>query len=300
MTPRIGSLCSGYGGLDLGLMAVVGGSVAWHVEYDKHPSAVLAARFPGVPNYGDVTKTDWSTVEPVDWLTAGYPCQPFSGNGNREGEDDPRHLWPHVFRAICVLRPRHVLLENVDDHLTLGFGAVLGDLASAGFDAEWCLLRASDVGAPHGRPRLFVVATDARRNLHDAARHRGVEGTPAQVRPLASAERQPRDGRGDDEDEAAAHTGGSGFGPYADAIRRWERVLGRPAPAPVLTRADDTPDLNPVFAEWVMGLPQGWVTDAPIPVTAQNKALGNGVVPQQAELAVRLLLPADSALAEVS
>lgn len=294
----IGSLCSGYGGLDLGLMDVIGGSVAWHVEYDKHPSAVLDARWPGIPNHGDITTTDWTQVEPVDWLTAGYPCQPFSGNGRREGEDDPRHLWPHVLRAIRALRPSHVLLENVDDHLTLGFGVVLGDLAEAGFDAEWCVLRASDVGAPHGRPRLFVVATDTRSDVHDAARHRGLEGPPAQVLTPAGSERQPGDGRRDDEDQAATHARSGDFGPYTDAIRRWERVLGRPAPAPVLNPSGGgTPDLNPVFAEWVMGLPQGWVTDAPIPVGAQLKALGNGVVPQQAALAVRTLLVATGEVA---
>src|SRR5687768_4103509 len=82
----VGSLCSGYGGLDLGLALGLGTTLrhAWHVEYDKHPSSVLATRFPGVPNYGDVKTTDWTSVEPIDWLTAGYPCQPFSGAGLRK------------------------------------------------------------------------------------------------------------------------------------------------------------------------------------------------------------------------
>jgi DNA (cytosine-5)-methyltransferase 1 len=299
--PSVGSLCSGYGGLDMGLALGLGTTVrhAWHVEYDKHPSAILAHRFPGVPNYGDVKTTDWSQVQPVDWLTAGYPCQPFSGNGRRGGADDPRHLWPGVLRAIRALRPRHVLLENVEDHLTLGFGAVLADLAEAGFDAEWCVLRASDVGAPHGRPRLFVLATDTRRVLHAAAEPgRLAQSLRAEPAP-AGSERLAGAGAGDDEDQDCADARGvePAWGEYGAAVRRWERVLGRPAPAALVERHGDG-DVNPAFVEWAMGLPAGWVTDVPgIPVASQLKALGNGVVPQQAALALRVLSATAEAVA---
>lgn len=93
---RIGSLCSGYGGLEAGLQMHLGpaATVAWHVEYDAAPSRILAHHHPDTPNYGDVKLTDWERVEPVDWLTAGYPCQPFSVAGKRKASDDPRHLWP--------------------------------------------------------------------------------------------------------------------------------------------------------------------------------------------------------------
>ena len=110
---RIGSLCSGYGGLDLGVIAALGGSVAWHVEYDAAPSKILAHHWPDVPNHGDVKTTDWSAVEPVGILTAGYPCQPFSVAGKRKGVKDDRHLWPAVCLAIGNLRPGLVVLENV-------------------------------------------------------------------------------------------------------------------------------------------------------------------------------------------
>ena len=82
---RIGSLFSGYGGLDAAVVSVLGGDVAWHVEFDKAPSAALAHRFPGVPNYGDVTAVDWAAVEPVDVLTGGFPCQDLSHAGKRAG-----------------------------------------------------------------------------------------------------------------------------------------------------------------------------------------------------------------------
>ena len=161
---RIGSACSGYGGLDLGLITYLGGGeVAWHVEYDKHPSAVLDARFPGVPNYGDVTKTDWTRVEPVDWFTAGYPCQPFSHAGKRRGSKDERHLWPAIAHAISVLRPGNVLLENVAGHVSLGLDTVTADLAAMGYVGRYGVVRACDAGAPHARERVFIVASDARR-----------------------------------------------------------------------------------------------------------------------------------------
>jgi len=89
---------------------------------------------------------------------SGYPCQPFSVAGKRAGESDERHLWPEVARIVSECEPALVFLENVAGHLRLGFGTVLADLAALGFDAEWGLFRASDVGAPHRRERLFVLA----------------------------------------------------------------------------------------------------------------------------------------------
>ncbi|MXI30814.1 hypothetical protein GRW10_22625, partial [Escherichia coli] len=91
-------------------------------------------------------------------LTAGYPCQPFSQAGHRKGINDERHLWPYVFDAIKHLRPRIAFFENVRGHLTLGLTEVLEDLASIGWDAQWTCVRASDVGAPHHRERLFILA----------------------------------------------------------------------------------------------------------------------------------------------
>lgn len=70
---RIGSLCTGYGGLDMAVEKVLGGEVVWYSEFDKHPSTLLAERFPGIPNLGDLTKIEWAQVEPVDVLTGGLP-----------------------------------------------------------------------------------------------------------------------------------------------------------------------------------------------------------------------------------
>jgi len=144
-----GSLFSGVRGLDVGAQAAVGGELAWCVEYDSAPSKVLEYHWPDTANHGDVTKVDWSSLEPVDYLTGGYPCQPFSTIGKRLGEDDVRHLWPYYCTAIRELRPRFAILENVAGHLSLGFDIVQRDLAEIGWDAEWISLPASAAGAPH-------------------------------------------------------------------------------------------------------------------------------------------------------
>jgi DNA (cytosine-5)-methyltransferase 1 len=154
---KVGGLCSGIGGLELGLERA-GMETIWHAEVDPYASAVLAKHWPHVPNLGDIKTVDWSSVERPDLICAGYPCQPFSLAGVRRGETDPRHLWPHVRDAVRTLRPRYVVLENVPGHLSLGFGRVLGDLAESGYDCEWGCVSAASVGAPHLRWRVFVVA----------------------------------------------------------------------------------------------------------------------------------------------
>ena len=222
----VGSLCSGYGGLDQGLALGLGVPMrtAWHVEFDKHPSAILALRYPGVPNYGDIKDVAWSEVERVDWLTAGYPCQPFSHAGKRKGVSDERHIWPYVAEAIGALRPGNVFLENVRGHVSLGLDAVLGDLADLGYDARWGVVRASDAGAPHGRARVFIVAADTEGN------RRGQDNP--QRRGLVREGGVQADGR----ESAGTYRPDSGpavaWGVYEPAVRRWEITLGRSAPRP--------------------------------------------------------------------
>jgi DNA (cytosine-5)-methyltransferase 1 len=180
---KIGSLFSGYGGLDLVVAEMFDAQVAWHCEWEDAPSKILEARFPGVPNYRDVSTVDWASVEPVDILTGGFPCQDVSLAGRRAGMTDGTRsgLWSEFAKAIDVLRPKWVVIENVrgllsakadngveyDDEVVgvlngrpalRAIGAVLGDLADLGFDAEWASVRASDAGAPHQRLRVFILA----------------------------------------------------------------------------------------------------------------------------------------------
>lgn len=132
----------------------------WHCEFEEAPSKVLAERWPGVPNLGDITKVDWAAVKrehgAIDLVNGGYPCQPFSLAGARRGVEDERHLWPYVVEALRHLRPAQVVFENVRGHLSIGFDEVLRDLSWLGYEVEWVLVAASDIGAPHRRQRLFI------------------------------------------------------------------------------------------------------------------------------------------------
>jgi DNA (cytosine-5)-methyltransferase 1 len=163
MTTRYttGSLCTGYGGLDIGIEAVYDTRTIWHAETEPAAAQLLAERFPGVPNIGDITAVDWASVPPVDILTAGFPCQPISHAGKRKGQDDERWIWPSVATAVGVLRPRLAVFENVAAITVRGLEPVLADLAALGFDAEWTCLPASAIGAPHRRERWFCLAWPA-------------------------------------------------------------------------------------------------------------------------------------------
>ena len=186
MPLRIGSLFSGYGGLDLAVQQVYEAEPVWHVEFDDAPSKILAHHWPNVPNLHDVTAVGWEQVEPIDILTGGFPCQDVSVAGRRAGMTDGTRsgLWSHMAHAIDVLRPQLVVIENVgglfsakaasvmephpwclgsdgagsDTVLLRAIDAVLSTLSELGYDAEWTALRAADVGAPHGRLRVFITA----------------------------------------------------------------------------------------------------------------------------------------------
>ncbi|WP_449281230.1 DNA cytosine methyltransferase [Leucobacter sp.] len=158
----LGSLCSGYGGLDIAAEQLLDARTIWCAEFEDAPSRVLEARFPDVPNVHDVKRIPWWIMAPIDVMTAGYPCQPFSLAGARKGEDDERHLWPSIAEGIRIMRPRHVLLENVRGHLSLGFDQVLHDLNALGYAVVWRILAASAVGACHRRERLWIYAQPAK------------------------------------------------------------------------------------------------------------------------------------------
>lgn len=170
----VGDLFSGIGGFSLAA-EWMGWRTAWFSEIDPFASRVLAHHWPDVPNFGDIRAIDWATVEPVDVLTGGFPCQPHSLAGKRQGSNDERDLFDEIIRCAGVLRPRYIVLENVPGLFTSDagrfFGRVLGALASLGYDAEWRVLSAADVGAPHRRERVWIVAhaDGGRREQRDAS-----------------------------------------------------------------------------------------------------------------------------------
>lgn len=157
MTLTVGSLFSGIGGLDLGLERA-GMQVIWQSEIDPYACRVLQKHWPEVPNHGDIKQIDWGNVVRPNVLCGGYPCQPFSQSGRRQGEHDPRHLWPWVREAISALRPDYAVLENVRGHVNLGLSTVIGELADLGYDTEWTLVSAASLGATHLRERVVILA----------------------------------------------------------------------------------------------------------------------------------------------
>lgn len=441
MTLKIGSLFSGFGGLDLAVEAFFEAETVWHCEFDAAPSKILAAHWPGVPNLGDITKVNWDEVEPVDIITGGFPCQDVSLAGSRRGLKSGTRsgLWSEFAHAIEMLRPKVVVIENVrgllsaegepwtpvihalddaaardsrvvalieskrkkhkEDHayvirkdtelvrilrrrdatvlrftrkrsaLRRAIETVLGALAELGYDAQWEGLPASSIGATHERFRVFIIARLAENsggvgggrgpaeseptrrydatlgsdrrvagaantegdsgrvaygdsgaiipNAYDAGRGskrpwgsgEKIAGAPNNTDASANSEhngfftgeirggdgaaaatgRRPErisenlDGESERGHSANGEPGSVRWGKHEPTIRKWEAILGRITPIPTEIGMFGEPQLAPSFVEWMMGLPEGWVTAVPgITRTQMLRALGNGVVPQQA------------------
>jgi DNA (cytosine-5)-methyltransferase 1 len=314
------SLCSGIGGLDLGLERA-GMRVVGQVEIDPWCRAVLAEHWPGVPRHDDArTCVAWwrSQTRPrVHVVAAGFPCQPVSLAGPQRGTDDPRWLWPAVADVLRDLRPDYALVENVPGLLVRGLGDVLGELAEIGYDAEWDCVPASALGAPHIRDRVFIVAyphrepggpvvggvTGGRRPPMEPGatqprrRSGDVADTPSDrrhPRRPGDAAQEPRGGQphrsrvGGD----VAHTDRAG--------RRARGGLGRTWPTPVradwwateprLGRGTDgLPDrMDRPRAPWELGLER--IERAAPQRIPRLTGLGNAVVPQVAEHVGRLIV----------
>jgi DNA (cytosine-5)-methyltransferase 1 len=297
---RLGSLCTGYGGLDMAVATVFDGQTVWCADNDRHVAALLDARYPDAPNLGDLTRIDWRTAESVDIMAAGFPCQDISYNGRGAGiEKGARSgIWKNIVTGIRLLRPKLVVVENVAAIRRRGLDRVLGDLAEHGYYSVWTSLRASDVGAPHRRERVFILGY--RREATKLLVAAYASGQRPERRPGPSEATGGRPPGGFERPSARAVSAGEqgqavaaapiGWGDYWDAIVRWVAVTGRPAPPATEYGARGQTRLSPAFSEWLMGLPEGHVTGVGLPYGAQLHILGNGVVPQQATAALRLLV----------
>ena len=159
------SLFAGIGGIDLAA-EWAGFETVGMCEIDEYCRKVLDRHWPDVPKWRDVFDLTGEeiieTCGEIDLISGGFPCQPFSTTGKRKGCADERHLWPELLRIICEVRPRWFLGENVRGLLSIDsgrvFGRILRDLAENGYRAGWVCYGAGDVGAPHKRERVFIVA----------------------------------------------------------------------------------------------------------------------------------------------
>ena len=189
------ALCSGIGGIELGIqLAEPGARTVCYVEREAFPIAVTLTRIregylDDAPVWSDVKTFDGKPWRgKVDLVTGGYPCQPFSVAGRRKGADDPRHLWPDIRRIIGEVQPRFCFFENVANHLRIGFESVWRDLSDMGYTVEAGLFTAAELGGPHRRQRLFILgdATQHRLQGSGTGRRQGPHPSPATSLPGCS------------------------------------------------------------------------------------------------------------------
>lgn len=156
------SLFSGIGGFDLAA-EWAGWQNVMHCEINPFCQTILKHYWPHATTYTDITKTDFTIWRGrVDVLSGGFPCQPFSFAGQRQGTADPRHLWPEMLRAIREIKPKWVVGENVFGLVNwsngLVFQQVQADMESEGYQVQAYILPACAVNAPHRRDRVWFVA----------------------------------------------------------------------------------------------------------------------------------------------
>ncbi len=310
------ALFAGGGGLELGLSLALGTHYRpiAYVEREATSAAVLAANMErgwlgSAPVWDDVGTFTGDVVSPlvdnIDIVTAGFPCQPWSVAGQRKGTDDERWLWPLIFRLVREIRPRSIFLENVSGLLHGGIEHVLGDLASVGFDAEWTSVRASDVGAPHRRERIFILANSnygdgGERNARTETGKGAVSRSAISERELGNTEnlisqrQHPEGARAGQPEESTGDRSGNVDDTDKHGLQRWGRfsrcgdewLAWPPSPSDydAWERVDERfypakPDVRGVANGLATGLDRA----------SKLRILGNGVVPQQAALAYSIL-----------
>lgn len=309
------SFCTGYGGIELGLRRVSDCfRTICYVEIETFAQANLVAKI----EQGKMDAAPiWSNLKtfPAHWFSnrvhgiiGGYPCQPFSTAGNRAGENDPRHLWPYIRTAIRIIRPEWCFFENVSGHVTLGLKEVLLDLEELGYRVEndrgeptWGLFTASEVGFPHKRERLFILAYSER--IRRRGRNNGkpggqgrtlqTEGSSDLGNPISKHGRLHTSGRDDKTQTGSA----------SEAVADTEHIDGRPGECGIQKEpTGNRQDRSTIKGPARPGQPQHkW--EEPRTVKSgmgrtingfksrvdELRLLGNGVVPQTAELAFRTL-----------
>jgi DNA (cytosine-5)-methyltransferase 1 len=305
------SVCSGIGGLDLGL-EWAGINITGQVEIDPWCRGVLARHWPDVPQHDDIrTAAQWWLSErrpQADVIFGGIPCQPHSVAGKRLGTADSRWIWPAVRDLIDAVAPQYVIIENVPRFIRSGLIDVLRDLAALGFDAEWGCIPAAALGAPHLRWRIFLFAA-----LADPGRDPGYQRRPDHARQSPGGRHAHRSAVGADGAQWALadpeHAGRGEDDPARSALVR-ENIgvqAGRhETSGGIELRSADVAGLQrgrqpePGLGGGPDGFP-GWLDgswEARVPRTVPRqpdhndriRGLGNAVVPAVAEYAGRLFM----------
>jgi len=211
-------LFSGLGGFSLGLEATGGFETVAFCDIEKFSRKVLKKHWPNVKQYKDIKELTYEqikedTLAPIDIVTGGYPCQPFSIAGSQRGEKDKRHLWPDMFRIVKECKPTWVIGENVSGHIKLGLDTVLQDLESEGYSVRAFSISASSIGANHQRERVWIIAHS---NMENTRQHgRRIESTwnTESIGPRTSeeTERSPNSDKVNGSSERASLVGESSY-----------------------------------------------------------------------------------------
>ena len=297
-----GSLFAGIGGIDLGFERA-GMQCKWQVEIDEYARKVLAKHWPEVRRHDDVKTWPTNDAEPVDIIAGGFPCQDISNAGHGEGITGSRSgLFFEAMRVVRKLRPRYVVLENVPALLARGMGAVCGELAASGYDAEWDCIPAAAVGAPHRRDRIFVVAI-ANGHYGQASGAKGVQarsadrlGTTGQqsrvMADTAGTRRKARRGDGNADSPSshrrrASEPSRASFSSDANG----EGLAKRQS-----ERSDDGKEQSPIVGAhwWQLEPDVGRVANGVPRRVDRLRGLGNAVVPQVAEWIGRRIVEAEN------
>lgn len=320
------SLCSGYGGIDLGLRRALGSSLRTvaYAEIEAFACELLLARMEGrqidpAPIWSDLKSFPWAEFSGrVDILSGGYPCQPFSAAGKRLGKDDPRHLWPFIANGIAAMRPRLCFFENVEGHISLGLRDVIEELGSLGYATTWGVFSASEVGAPHQRKRVFILAHRNDAGLEGHWRYDSVDGSEGREgphgHPWPSRPSEPQHGGepprvvgngngldrsapsggwiNDAEAGSAGESVGNPNGPRSQerAGQRGARLQGVDADGGETAERQAQPSLGRDAHGSAGGLGYAELCISGDNRTDELRLLGNGVVPATAALAFKTLM----------
>lgn len=286
---RVLDLFSGIGGFSLGLERSGGFETVAFCEIEPFPRRVLAKHWPNVPIFEDVRKLKGHDIGPVDVICGGYPCQPFSTAGKRQGQADDRHLWPEFRRLVAELRPTWVIGENVAGHISMGLDDVLADLETEGYTARTFVIPACAVGASHRRDRVWTVAhaSDVQRN--GGKHHAGTD---------AGQVSQPRAGSGADDVAHAVGWGRPGQGKpihASDQAQGGERQTAKLEHGSKRRKRRSEPGLGGMadgFSCW-LDEPRERVKSGVKDRAPRLKALGNAVYPDIPMMLGRAIMQAE-------
>ena len=270
-------LFSGLGGFSLGLEATGGFETVAFCDIEKFSRKVLKKHWPNVKQYKDIKELTYEqikedTLAPIDIVTGGYPCQPFSIAGSQRGEKDKRHLWPDMFRIVKECKPTWVIGENVSGHIKLGLDTVLQDLESEGYSVRAFSISASSIGANHQRERVWIIAHS---NMENTRQHGGGSNLPGNTESLGSRTSEETEWSSDSNKINGSSEGASLMGESSDTNS--QGLQGRRSEQQL--RKDETERPTSWDSWWGVEPDVGRVANGIPHRVDRLKGLGNSLVP---------------------